>query len=54
MASSHVTRGIITRDTCRLELDHTRLVCEVIYPGTVPRYDALQPEYSGYCPVALL
>ena len=35
-------------------LDTTRLVCDLIYPGTVSKYDSLPREYSGYCPVALL
>ena len=37
-----------------VEVDTTRLVCELIYPGTVSKYDSLTREYSGYCPVALL
>ena len=37
-----------------VEVDDTRLVCELIYPGTVSKYDSITREYSGYCPVALL
>ena len=50
----------ITTDDERLEasslveVDTTRLVCELIYPGTVSKYDSIPREYSGYCPVALL
>ena len=50
----------ITTDDERLEasslveVDTTRLVCELIYPGTVSKYDSITREYSGYCPVALL
>ena len=36
------------------EVDTTRLVCELIVPGTVSKYDSISREYSGYCPVALL
>ena len=38
----------------RLDLDDTKLVCDVIYPGTVSKYDTLPLEYNGYCPIALL
>ena len=37
-----------------LELDSNKVVCEVIYPGTVQKYDTLPLEYNGYCPIALL
>ena len=37
-----------------VEVETTRLVCEIIYPGTVSKYDSISREYSGYCPVALL
>ena len=36
------------------ELDTNKLVCDVIYPGTVSKYDSLPRQLSGYCPVALL
>ena len=38
----------------RLDLDQTKLVCDVIYPGQVSKYDTLPLEYNGYCPIALL
>ena len=38
----------------RLDLDNTKLVCDVIYPGTVSKYDTLPLEYNGFCPIALL
>ena len=38
----------------RMDLDDTRLVCDVIYPGTVSKYDTLPLEYNGFCPIALL
>ena len=50
----------ITTDEERLEVtglvevETTRLVCELIYPGSVSKYDSITREFSGYCPVALL
>ena len=38
----------------RIDLDDTKLVCDVIYPGEVSKYDTLPLEYNGYCPIALL
>ena len=36
------------------EVDTTKLVCDIIYPGTVSKYDSLARQFSGFCPVALL